>query len=285
MSGWRGFQWEPGWTAGSVKVTWLGTAGFCIESDGQRLLLDPYLTRAPLGTAAFGRLVTDRALIAPWTDGVVAIATGHTHFDHALDVPALALASGAMVYGSTSAARLCRAGGVPEARITDVQGRPLPWETEVGPFRLRFVASQHSRFLFGKVPYPGDISDCDQIPTRTGDYRCGAVFRIEIRVAGRTLVHVGSADLVDDASSPIECDVALACVAGWTSTKDYPERLVRALNPSHVLLSHWDNFFRPSVGGARVLPTMRLPALVERLGRASGGLRVGAIEIGESIGV
>ncbi|MFZ4739486.1 MAG: MBL fold metallo-hydrolase [Bradymonadia bacterium] len=279
--GWQDYAWDPSWTSGPVTVTWLGTAGFCIEADGQRLLLDPYLTRASLGTAAFGRLVTDPALIAPWTDRVVAIATGHTHFDHAMDVPALAALSGARVYGSTSAAALCRAAKIPESRVVDVQTRPLPWEDEVGPFRLRFVASQHSRFLLGRVPYPGDISDCDQVPTRTRAFRCGAVFRIEVRVLGRTIVHVGSADLIDDAAPPITCDLALACVAGWTSTREYPERLVRALAPNHVLLSHWDNFFRPAAGGARALPTMKLEKLTDRLSRAQGqDARIGALEIG-----
>ncbi len=280
MARWQDYGWDPTWTAGPVSVTWLGTAGFAIEAEGQRLLLDPYLTRASLGTAAFGRLVTNEALIAPWTERVAAIVTGHTHFDHALDVPALARASGAPVFGSTSAARLVRAAGLPAEQAIDVQSKALPFEVEVGPFRLRFVASQHSRFLFGRVPYPGDIADCDQVPDRTGAYRCGAVFRVEVRVAGRTIVHVGSADLIDDAVAPIESDLVLACVAGWTTTKDYPERLLAAMRPGHILLSHWDNFFRPAALGARALPAMKLPVLTERLAKSA---RVGAIEIGHSI--
>lgn len=278
---WQDYRWDPSWTAGPVSVTWLGTAGFCVEAEGQRLLLDPYLTRASLSTTAFGRLVTDESLIAPWTERVAAIVTGHTHFDHALDVPALARVSGAPVFGSSSAARLVRAAGLPASQAVDVQAKGLPFEAEVGPFRLRFVASQHSRFLMGRVPYAGEIADCDQIPDRTGAYRCGAVFRIEIRVAGRTLVHVGSADLVDDAAAPIESDLVMACVAGWTSTKDFPERLLRAVNPHQILLSHWDNFFRPAALGAKLLPAMKLPVLTERLART--GVRVGAVEIGEAV--
>ena len=53
-----------------------------------------------------------------------------------------------------------------------------PAETEVGPFRLRFFASAHSRFLLGKVPFPGEIADCDQVPLRAHQYRCGAVFGV-----------------------------------------------------------------------------------------------------------
>ena len=95
---------------------------------------------------------------------------------------------------------------------------------------------------------------------------------------------IKSADLVDDASAPIECNLALACVAGWTSTRDYPERLVRALSPNHVLLSHWDNFFRPAAAGVRALPTMKLEQLTDRLARAQGqDARIGALEIGASL--
>lgn len=37
------------------------------------------------------------------------------------------------------------------------------------------------------------------------------------------------------------------------------------LRPGAVLLSHWDNFFSPLTSGAKPLPAMKMPRLVEML--------------------
>src|SRR6185369_10893530 len=165
-----------------------------------------------------------------------------THFDHALDIPLLARLTGARVFGSRSAVKLCRAQGVPEAKVFDVEGSPGadPITHEVGPFTLRFVPSAHSPFFFGRVPFPGDIADCDDVPMRAERYKCGAVFGVDIEVAGRRIYHVGSAQILDRSMKPFEVDLALLCVAGWTSTERFPERAVSTLQPRAVLLSHWD---------------------------------------------
>ena len=149
----------------------------------------------------------------------------------------------------------------------------------MGPFRLRFWPSAHSAFLFGRVPFPGDIADCTDVPMRTEAYRCGAVFGAEIEVGGRRLFHVGSAELVEQRWRVAPVDLALACVAGWTTTERYPERLVAALSPGAVLLHHWDNFLRGIDTAARALPAMRFAALVDRLDAAAPRLPVGALPL------
>lgn len=267
--------------SGPVRVRWLGTAGFAIEHEGAVLLIDPYVTRASLGACVTAPLQSDPIAVARHAPRADAIVVGHTHFDHALDVPSIALRTGAMVFGSRSAAALCRASGVPEARVRDVERAPggEPIVAEVGPFRLRFVPSAHSRFLFGRIPFPGEIDDCDQVPLRTERYRCGAVFAVEIRVAGRTIVHLGSAELASTPFEVREPELVLLCTAGWQSSRDLPERVVRALSPRAILLSHWDDFFRPLEKGARMLPAMGVPKLVDRLSRAAREVTIGALPI------
>jgi L-ascorbate metabolism protein UlaG (beta-lactamase superfamily) len=200
-----------------------------------------------------------------------------------LDVPAIARATGAVVFGSRSASRLCRASGLPEAQIDPVE-RPAgsaAVDRELGPFRLRFVPSAHSAFLAGRVPFPGDIGDCDQVPLRTERYRCGAVFGVHIEVGGRTLYHIGSAELVESAldARPRNVDLLLLCVAGWTTSRAFPERVVRAFSPRAALLSHWDNFFRPIDRPAAPLPAMRMPQLVERLTAAAREIQIGTLPL------
>src|SRR5580704_17197316 len=137
-----------------VRVRWLGTAGFAIEHRGHVVLIDPYLTRASLGRCIASPLHSDLSAIRRWTPRADAIVAGHTHFDHVLDVPDIALSTGARVFGSRSAAALCRARAVPEG-LVEVVERAVgsePVEREVGPFRLRFMASAHAPLVLGRVP-------------------------------------------------------------------------------------------------------------------------------------
>jgi L-ascorbate metabolism protein UlaG (beta-lactamase superfamily) len=267
-------------TQHAVKVVWLGTAGFAIEAEGHVVLIDPYITRASL-VSLLAPLRPDVGAIARHVPRADAIIVGHTHFDHALDVPAIARHTGARVFGSRSAAALCLASGLPEDRVDVVEraSGSAPVEREVGPFRLRFVPSAHSRFFFGRVPAAGEIADCDQVPGRAGDYKCGAVFGVEIRVAGRTLYHMGSAELVEANVPAANVDLLLMCVAGWTSGRDVPERAAHRVAPGAVLLSHWDNFLRPIDQPARALPAMQLPRLVDRLSAAARGVKIGTVPI------
>ncbi len=265
---------------GPVRVTWLGTAGFSLEHEGFVVLIDPYVTRASLGRCLRGGLTPDLALVARHFPRADAIVAGHTHFDHALDIPAIARATGATVYGSRSCEHLCRAAGVPAAQVVDVESRLTreAFRAEVGPFQLRFVASAHSAFALGRVPFPGEIADCAELPLGVTDYRCGAVFSVDVHVGGRRIYHLGSADLVD--ANPVPgVDLLLCCVAGWTSTARFAPRVMRAIRPGAVLLSHWDNFFAPLSQGARMLPAMKMPRLVDALTAEDKSIRVGTVPI------
>jgi L-ascorbate metabolism protein UlaG (beta-lactamase superfamily) len=273
----------------SVRVQWLGTAGFALRAEGHTVLFDPYLTRASLRVCALDRLASDLSTIARHVPAADAIVVGHTHFDHALDVPAIARRTGARVFGSTSAARLCRLDAVDPANVVDVEQalRGGAYEAEVGPFHLRFFASAHSNLVLGRVPFTGEIDDCDALPMRMHHYRCGAVFCVEVRVHGKRIVHLGSANLVEAQLPPDvrEPDLLLACVAGWTKTARFPERVARAFDPRAVLLSHWDDFFTPIERPVRALPAMQMDRLAERLTREANSARVFALELLGDVGI
>jgi L-ascorbate metabolism protein UlaG (beta-lactamase superfamily) len=110
----------------------------------------------------------------------------------------------------------------------------------------RFVPSRHSKLLFGrKVPMAGELT-CEHldglVPT---SYKCGAVYGIRIDVAGISLYHQGSADLIDGELRDGPVDVFLAGVAGRSVTPRYWERILPRLDPRIVVPTHYDNFFSP----------------------------------------
>jgi L-ascorbate metabolism protein UlaG (beta-lactamase superfamily) len=246
-------------------------------------LIDPYVTRPSLARCVAAPLVSDVERVRRTFARADAIVVGHTHFDHVLDVPTIALQTGAIVYGSRSASSLCLGAGVTPSKIVDVEStlRSGTHESEIGPFHLRFFPSAHSKLMMGKVPLPGDIDDCDALPMRLHKYRCGAVFGVEIRVAGRSIFHLGSAEVVERSlgQKVHEIDLLLLCVAGWTKGERFPERAISALSPRAILLSHWDDFFRPLEEEARALPALQLPRLVDRLGAAARDVQVHTLDL------
>jgi L-ascorbate metabolism protein UlaG (beta-lactamase superfamily) len=226
-----------------VTVRWLGTAGFALTAEGTTILIDPYVTRLPIGAFLRRRAVApDEAAIARWIDRADAILVGHTHFDHALDVPAIARRFRCKAYGSTSLAHLMKLTGAAELAVT-----VEPYKTyEVGPFTFEFVPSVHSKLALGlSVPSGGELT-CEHLDDLTPNaYRCGQVWGLHVRGPGATFYHQGSADLVDDAIRHKGVDAFLCGIAGRRFTPRYLQRILGRLEPRVVVPTHYDDFFRP----------------------------------------
>lgn len=225
-----------------LSLRWLGTAGFALSYQGVTVVTDPFLTRVPFGHVARGRpLSIDPALGERFVPACDAVLMGHTHFDHALDTPGLARRTGCTVYGSASMTHYMGLHGLAEQAVT-VRPRAV---YEVGPFRIRFVPSVHSKLLLGlSIPQGGELT-CDSCEHMTHkDFHCGQVWGIHIEVAGTSLYHMGSCDLQDDEEVP-PTEWFLAGIAGRGSTPRFWERVLRQVQPSALVPHHHDNFFLP----------------------------------------
>jgi L-ascorbate metabolism protein UlaG (beta-lactamase superfamily) len=226
-----------------LGLTWLGTAGFRFDYRGHTLLVDPYVTRIPIGRF-LRRAVSppDPEAIARYAEKADAILIGHTHFDHALDAPAIARATGAKVYGSRSLAHLMSISGIPEQAV-EVE----PYRTYAsGPFEFSFIPSLHSKLNLGlSVPMSGELT-CEHLDELTPQaYRCGQVWGLHIAVAGVSFYHQGSADLIDDAIRHTRVDYFLCGIAGRRFTRNYLPRILSRLQPHTIIPTHYDDFFRP----------------------------------------
>ena len=90
-----------------LELEWLGVAGYRLTYEGTTVLVDPYVSRVPLlSVSCAGPTLPDATLIDRYVRRADAILIGHTHWDHAVDAPAIARRDGATVYGSDSLARL-----------------------------------------------------------------------------------------------------------------------------------------------------------------------------------
>lgn len=265
--------------AEGLELEWLGTAGYRLTYAGHTLLIDPYLSRVPLSavlrrSTALADPASHATLLARRLGTVQAIVLGHTHFDHAIDVPALTRALGTQAYGSDSLMRLMALYGM---RDRAVEVRPHhPYE--LGPFTVTFVPSLHSKLVLGfKVPYDGALS-CEHLDQLSAaEYKCGAVYGIRIDVAGTTLYHQGSANLIDDEVPTDGVDVFLAGLAGRSFTPAYWRRVLGRLQPSVVVASHFDDFFRPLSAPVGFTTNVNLTAFPDEIAAISRTITVAAL--------
>lgn len=261
-----------------LEVEWLGVSGYRISAEGKTLFVDPYLSRVPFTDLLRRRsalpdpAMLDRFVHAP--GDVVGVLVGHTHFDHAVDAPAIARRFDCKAYGSDSLVTLMGLHGLAEQTV-EVE----PYRTyELGPFEVSFTPSVHSKLLLGlAVPYDGDLT-CEHLDGLTpGAYRCGQVWGISIKVAGLSFYHQGSANLIDEAVREREVDVFLAGVAGRNFTEDYWRRIIPRLDPKVVVPTHYDNFFRPLGQRLEFVSDVRLSALPEEIWTISRDVRIAAL--------
>jgi len=261
-----------------LEIEWLGVSGYRLSAEGKTLFIDPYLSRVPFSELLRRRAALpdpaalDRFVRAPGE--VVGVLVGHTHFDHAVDAPAIARRFGCKAYGSDSLLRLMALHGLAESTV-----EAEPYRTyELGPFEVSFTPSVHSKLLLGlAVPYDGDLT-CEHLDALSpAAYRCGQVWGISIKVAGTHLYHQGSANLIDDAIQVRDVDVFLAGIAGRSFTDDYWQRIIPRLDPKVVVPTHYDNFFRPLGQRLEFVSDVRLAGLPDEIGAVSADARLTAL--------
>jgi L-ascorbate metabolism protein UlaG (beta-lactamase superfamily) len=261
-----------------LEIEWLGVSGYRLTYENVSIFIDPFVSRVPLRDLLLRRIalpdeaVIDRYVSAPGP--VAGILIGHTHWDHALDAPAIAKRFKTKAYGSDSLVRLMGLHGLGELGVEVEPDKPI----ELGPFVVTFVPSKHSKLILGrKVPFDGPLT-CDQLDGLSpGAYKCGQVWGIRIEVAGKTLYHQGSCNLDDDALGKSPVDVFLAGVAGRSVTPRYWERVLSRLDPQVVVPTHYDNFFVPLGTAEKFVRGAKLEELPAEIGAVSRDARLAAL--------
>jgi L-ascorbate metabolism protein UlaG (beta-lactamase superfamily) len=246
-----------------VILKYLGTAGWEITDGTTVILIDPYLSRingpAPPGGGSGHSMAGDTRRAYGWRDiaapDVAAIdahiqradvvLVTHTHYDHILDVPHIALKTGAAVIGTESTENVVRAYGVPEQQLITVRGGE---DYQFDSFSLKVIPSIHSpldhkRYFSSATAPPGMKArlTLEQIHPE------GGTLAYLIRFHGHEILAFGGMNYIEREIVGLEPDVALVGAgASRREVYDYTGRLMRDLHyPAIVLPTHWNNFLVP----------------------------------------
>lgn len=243
------FEMYPADETTPLAVTFLGVSTLLVDDGTSAILTDGFFSRPSLLRVGLGRVAPHRARIEACLGRigarpVEAVLPVHSHFDHALDSAYVAERTGARLVGGESTANIGRGHGLPEERIVvATPGEPIT----IGAYTLTLVESHHCP----PDRYPGTITEPLRPPARAGAYRCGEAWSILVRHgSSRSALVQGSAGFVAGALAGHRADVAYLGVGqlGLQSEEyvtAYWAETVRTVGARHVVLIHWDDFFRP----------------------------------------
>jgi hypothetical protein len=278
-----------------VAIRYLGAGGQAIRWRGQILLTAPFFSNYGFPRVPFGRLSPDEDAIREGMKNVPAsevgaILAGHSHYDHLGDLPIVAEhhAPRAQIYVNDSGLKLLKHSF--GSRVQSLEGSlevPIQLADRAGqplPFRVRAVASEHAPHVFRYLWAGGPVKEPWTKPwnklwlwhMRSGTNLAYVIDLLDEAGKARYRIYYQDSASGDHIGVPREdgrpYDLAILCIASHNRVEDAPQALLGRLRPRHVLVAHYESFFRRS--GPRSFVPMLTNRLANRyLGRIEESLR------------
>ncbi len=250
--------------ADTVTVRWLGNSNLLIDDGETQLLVDAFFSRPPLRQLVMGQPIqsdaasVNTALARYRIDRLAAIIPSHSHFDHTLDLGAVANRTDAVVFGSPSSARIARGAGVPEDQLSIVTEET---SRDFGQFRVTLYPSVHAPIgLDGEVPFKGSIDTPLSQPAPIDAFRAGITFTVVIAHPQGTIVVNTSAGYKEFALVNVNADAVFLGTGlldrlGEEYAEAYWVAMVTATDATRVYPVHFDDYTQ-ALGETRLMPTV-----------------------------
>lgn len=240
--------------ADTVTVTWFGVSTLLFDDGNTQILIDGFFSRPSLAEIALGLAVdSDTAQINRVMDDfqlrrLAAIIPAHSHFDHAMDIGAIANRSSASIIGSATSAQIARGAGVPEDQIVIVADGA---RYTFGEFTVSLFESAHAPIGWGgSTPYAGSLVEPLHTPAPISAWKEGRSYSIIVSHTDGTTLVQASAGFVEGIFDDIAVDVVMLGTFGLERigrdyAADYWRNTVTATGARRVLPIHFDDYSRP----------------------------------------
>ncbi len=253
-----GWKKESAPVATPLRVSFLGVATLLFDDGETAILTDGFFSRPTRMQSFLGKVEPDLDAItrglaragitlkdqppAPGRSGkVAAVIPLHSHYDHAMDAPEVAIRTGALLLGSESTANVGRGWGLAETQIrVPTLGQPM----QFGRFTITLYPAQHAPTGFTG----GVIAQPLKPPVRASEYKEGQSYAMLVQHGGRSVLVTGSAGFVPDALKGVKADVVLLGIGTMGQRTDahrgdYWREVVQTTGAKRVIPIHWDDFW------------------------------------------
>lgn len=285
-------------SSNTLEITYTGCGGFLLQDNTSAILLDPYFSNiSPLIAVRIKKMKVNTKQIDTFfkeafqdtldQDGVVkAIVIAHSHYDHLADIPTIFKRNcnqdSTEILCSKTTKHILKGAGITK-EVQSIDSTPEFYYTKDRKIRILPIASEHAPHLCGMKFLPAKKIDKDykRFPRMAGKLPEGENYNFLIdflaengMVKFRVFSHAGAA-CNDPIGLPSEeqleekgVDVLLLCVASFNQVENYPEGVIRSIQPKHIIGNHWENFFRPyekNLHQAATVPGTNVKKFISRL--------------------
>ena len=265
-----------------VVVRYLGAGGLYLQWQGTPILTGPFFSnpKIPFRRLASRSSRIDRGLQGMDLAGVRAILVGHSHYDHLADLPVIAerFAPKAWIYVNQSGVNVLSGlsikGRVVSLEDPDMQGWIWVRDEEGSelPIRFRAVESEHAPLFWHLHWGRGEVRKAwneGWEGHRFSQLKAGRTFAFVIDLLAQDLQTVRFRIYYQDAASPegkgypeleeetrADYDLAVLCMASSQFVRNHPGGILAAVKPRHVLITHYEDFFRDPQKPVRFVPLL-----------------------------
>ena len=225
-----------------MRIKWFGTATILIEHEGERLLLDPFLS---LDEKAFKPPIEEMA-------SVENILVTHGHLDHIVDIPVILQRGNgkATVFCTETPKNALVSKGVSSERIHTIKPGDI---LDFPLFEVRVLKGKHIKFdtwqIIKTFTSPRIIKHRETLRYMLRENRLciesGETVVYDIHASGERVLLMGSLNLDDNTEYPVGADLLILPFQGRSDIAEYAMQFVERLRPKEVLLDHFDDTFPP----------------------------------------
>lgn len=274
---------DAAWMGRGLTLRFYSVACVRIGFGDVDVLTDPFFSHLPFRTAAFGHVVSDPEQVAPYLDelaDVRAVLVGHNHYDHNLDLPAVAgsLHASAQLLGGPTLGHTFAASDLARPVVDVAPGMATEtspgdwWVHPSGAFRVLAIRSGHPNQVAFIHLYARQLDeDRSTAPRRGAHYQEGLTLAFLIdwldgeEIVRRVYVQTSSTGfpagfVAPEVRAQAPVDVAVLPMDCANLARRGEATVIEHLDAPVVLFCHYEDFFRTKDQEPREGVKVDLPA-------------------------